>query len=74
MPFAPVYAAGALCELLCRPLGIEPPLYRRRVDFFRKDRSFDIGRAQEELGFDPDTGPREGLRKTARWYEREGLL
>ena len=24
--------AGAACEALCVPFGIEPPIYRRRVD------------------------------------------
>lgn len=74
IPFLPVYAAGAICEFVCRPLGIEPPLYRRRVDFFRKDRAFDISRAEDELSFEPKVTPEEGLRRTARWYRQEGLL
>ena len=35
-----------LCEAVCAPFGIEPPLYRRRVDFFTKSRAFDISRAR----------------------------
>src|SRR5665647_1227855 len=31
LPVWPFYYAGALCEKVCEPLGIEPPLYRRRV-------------------------------------------
>src|SRR6058998_1770536 len=31
LPVWPVWTAGALCEAICRPLRIEPPLYRRRV-------------------------------------------
>ena len=38
--------AGALCEAVCAPFGIEPPIYRRRVDFFTKSRAFDITRAR----------------------------
>jgi hypothetical protein len=45
LPVWPVWLAGALCEAVCVPLRIEPPLYRRRVDFYRKSRAFDISRA-----------------------------
>ncbi|MCB0109668.1 MAG: NAD-dependent epimerase/dehydratase family protein, partial [Caldilineaceae bacterium] len=53
LPVMPLYLAGFACELLCKPLGIAPPLYRRRVDFFRKDRAFSIQKAQTQLGFAP---------------------
>lgn len=74
IPATPVYVAGALCELVCRPLGINPPLYRRRVDFFRKPRAFSIEKAQEVLGFSPKVDLAEGLQLTATWYEGQGLL
>lgn len=73
-PVMPVYVAGALCEMICKPLGIDPPLYRRRVDFFRKSRCFDIAKARRELGFEPKTDLRTGLRLTARWYQEQGWL
>ena len=74
LPVMPLYLAGWLCELACRPFGIDPPLHRRRVDFFRKTRSFDIGRARRELGFEPRVGLEEGLARTVAWYRAEGLL
>lgn len=74
IPLAPVYAAAFLCELICRPLGIEPPLYRRRLDFFTKDRAFDISKARKDLGYNPQVSLREGLSRTARWYKEQGLL
>lgn len=74
LPVWPVWAAGAVCEAVCAPFGIEPPLYRRRVDFFTKSRAFDIARARRELGYDPQVGLREGLRRTLEWYRREGWL
>jgi nucleoside-diphosphate-sugar epimerase len=73
-PVTPVYVAGVLCELLCKPLGIQPPLYRRRVDFFRKTRCFDIAKAARELGFSPRTTLRTGMGLTAAWYRQQGLL
>jgi nucleoside-diphosphate-sugar epimerase len=74
VPLWPVYLAAVACETLCRPLGIEPPLYRRRLDFFTKDRAFDIGKARSELGYAPAVPLEEGLARTARWYAAEGML
>jgi nucleoside-diphosphate-sugar epimerase len=74
IPATPIYVAGALCELVCRPLGISPPLYRRRVDFFRKNRAFSIEKAHRVLGFSPKVDLEEGLQRTATWYEEQGLL
>jgi nucleoside-diphosphate-sugar epimerase len=73
-PVTPVYFAGFACELLCKPLGINPPLYRRRVDFFRKTRCFDISKAKRQLGFKPKTALRNGLTLTVEWYQKQGWL
>jgi nucleoside-diphosphate-sugar epimerase len=73
-PVWPVWLAGAACEALCAPFGIEPPLYRRRVDFFTKSRAFDITRAREELGYDPKVSLREGIRRTLESYRAAGWL
>jgi len=74
LPVWPVWLAGAACEAVCVPLGIEPPLYRRRVDFFTKSRAFDISRARAELGFDPKVGLDDGIRRTLGWYRERGWL
>ncbi len=74
IPLFPVYVAAFLCEMLCRPLKIEPPLYRRRLDFFTKDRAFDISKAGKGLGYSPKVSLREGLTRTAEWYKENGLL
>ena len=74
LPVWPFWTAGALCEMVCAPLGVEPPLYRRRVDFFTKSRAFDITRAREELGYAPTVDLREGIRRTLEWYRRQGWL
>jgi nucleoside-diphosphate-sugar epimerase len=73
-PVTPVYMAGFLCELLFKPLGINPPLYRRRVDFFRKTRCFDISKARRDLGFHPKTDLKTGIGLTADWYREHGHL
>ena len=74
LPVWPFWTAGALCEALCAPLGIEPPLYRRRVDFFTKSRAFDISRARAELGYRPQVGLRDGIQRTLAWYKTAGWL
>jgi len=74
LPAWPFWAAGALCEAVCAPFGIEPPIYRRRVDFFTKSRAFDITRARQELGYAPAVGLREGIRRTLEWYRGAGWI
>lgn len=74
IPLWPVYAAAVLCETVCRPLGIEPPIYRRRLDFFTKDRAFDISKARRELNYNPTVPLKEGLTRTALWYKENGWL
>jgi dihydroflavonol-4-reductase len=74
LPVWPFWLAGAACEAVCVPLGIEPPLYRRRVDFFTKSRAFDISRARAELGFAPQVGLTDGIQKTLAWYREHGWL
>jgi nucleoside-diphosphate-sugar epimerase len=73
-PVWPVWTAAAVCEAVCVPFGIEPPLYRRRVDFYTKSRAFDITRARQELGFAPRVGLREGIARTLAWGREHGLV
>ena len=74
LPVWPFWTAGLLCEMICVPLRIEPPLYRRRVDFYTKSRAFDTTRARTELGFAPKVDLEEGIHRTADWYRSEHLL
>ena len=74
LPVWPFWAAGAVCEALCAPFGIEPPIYRRRVDFFTKSRAFDISRARAELGYAPQVSLRQGIQRTLVWYKQQGWL
>jgi nucleoside-diphosphate-sugar epimerase len=74
LPVWPVWIAGAICEAICAPFGIEPPLFRRRVDFFTKSRAFDITRARTEIGYAPVVTLREGIRRTLDWYRAHGWI
>jgi dihydroflavonol-4-reductase len=74
LPVWPFWIAGAACEAACAPFGIEPPLYRRRVDFYTKSRAFDISRARQELGYGPKVGLRDGIARTLAWYGQQHWL
>ncbi len=73
-PFTPMLIIGHIVEKLCKPFGITPPIFPRRVDWFRQVRAFDITKARTDLGYVPRVGLDEGLRKTAEWYKSEGYL
>ncbi len=74
IPVAPVWLAGLVCEMICRPLRIKPPIFRRRVGFFTHNRAFDLSKAREMLDYHPKVDDREGIRETVRWYKAQGLI
>ena len=74
LPMGPMLAAAAATESACRPLGIQPPLHRRRMDFFKKSFAFQATKAADRLGYAPQIGFRDGAERTARWYESIGAL
>ena len=73
-PILPLIVAGHICERLCKPFGINPPIFPRRVDWFRQVRAFRIDKARRQLGYSPKVGIDEGLRLTGQWYKENGYL
>lgn len=74
VPAAPLRWAAALCEAACVPLGLEPPLHRRRVDFWTKSRAFSIEKARRLLGYAPAVDLDEGVARTAASYREAGWI
>jgi nucleoside-diphosphate-sugar epimerase len=74
VPAWPLQAAGALVEALCVPFGIDPPLHRRRVDFWTKSRAFTTEKARRLLGYEPRVSLEEGIARTAASYREAGWL
>lgn len=74
IPAWPLEWAGDLCEAVCVPLGIEPPLHRRRVEFWTKSRAFSIEKARRLLGYAPQVELEDGIARTAAWYREAGWL
>ncbi len=74
LPLAPMLLLATICEKVCVPLGMEPPLHRRRLSFFQNNRAFSIEKAKTILGYRPHTSLRDAIRKTIAWYEEQGWL
>lgn len=74
LPAGPLQLLGDLVEAVCVPLGLEPPLHRRRVDFWTKSRAFSIEKARRLLGYAPRVDLEEGIGRTAAWYREAGWL
>lgn len=74
VPIWPVVAAGHALQAVCAPFGIAPPIFPRRVDWYRQNRAFKIESAKRDLGYSPRVGLDEGLRRTYQWYRAERML
>jgi dihydroflavonol-4-reductase len=74
IPVWPVKLAGLMCESVCVPLRIDPPLHRRRVAFFTHHREFDCSKAARLLGYAPGVTAKIGVGRTADWYRAAGHL
>jgi nucleoside-diphosphate-sugar epimerase len=74
---APLFAflfLATIMETILRPLGIQPPLHRRRMDFFKKSFSFSKKDTLRHLGFEPKVTFSEGVSKTIKWYKELSML
>lgn len=74
LPVRPMQILGDVCEAICTKIGVEPPIFRRRVDFFTKSRHFTSAKAREQLGFMPEKELQEELLDIINSYRNLGLL
>jgi nucleoside-diphosphate-sugar epimerase len=74
LPLAPMLGVAAVVEDISAALGIDPPIYRRRMDFFHSDSEFDTSRARRVLDWEPKVDLREGIGRTLEDYRRTGAL
>ena len=74
LPLKPMLAAAAAVEDVCQALHLDPPIYRRRMDFFTSDSAFDTARARRLLAWAPLVELDEGARRTYEDYRKSGLL
>jgi dihydroflavonol-4-reductase len=73
-PLWPFMLLATVMEQTLRPLGIQPPLHRRRMDFFTKSFRISTTHARDLIGFEAQTSFAEGTRRTAEWYRQQGML
>lgn len=74
LPVAPVMALAHVTQAICKPLGVEPPLFPRRVAFFLKHRAYDISKARDVLGFEPKADFADEVRDIIADYRQSGDL
>ena len=74
LPLAPMLGLAAVVEDVCGALAIEPPIYRRRMDFFYSDSEFDTARARRVLQWAPQVDLEDGIRRTLEDYRRTGAM
>jgi nucleoside-diphosphate-sugar epimerase len=74
IPILPVKMIGSLCEAIFKPLRIEPPIHRRMINIFTKNRAYDISKAKNDLGYSPTVDLDTGILRTIEWYRIEGYI
>lgn len=67
LPLVVGKVAGSALQFVYQPLGKQPPISRRSIDFFIKDNAYDISKARRELGFCPQVELWAGLTETLAW-------
>jgi nucleoside-diphosphate-sugar epimerase len=70
LPFGLAYAAGFMAEVIGRVIRLKRPphITRYAVGLVGRPTRFSIGRARDQLGWQPRVGAREGLRRALEWY------
>jgi nucleoside-diphosphate-sugar epimerase len=74
LPLWPFYLSADISSAIFPRLGLRPPIYRRRVDFYTKDRKFDNRKVHKLLGYTPKKCNEAGFAETVRWYQDKGLI
>lgn len=68
------WVSAAVIETAFKHVKARPPVFRRRLSWFKTNRWFQIDRARQELGYEPRVPLATGLEKTAAWYRENGYL
>jgi dihydroflavonol-4-reductase len=68
LPVFPVWLASVACEAIWAPFNAPPPLFRRRLGFFTRNRAFDLSKAKAHLGYVSRWDNSTGIANTIDWY------
>ena len=74
VPLTVMWPTCFLVERVWGVMGKEPPFSTRSLKFFTESSAFDISKAKNILGFQPEVDIRTGMDLTAKQFTTEGLL
>ncbi len=74
IPLAPMMLVATMMQAALRPLGVQPPLHPRRMNFYRKSFDFSMDEVRAMLGLKPSVDFKIGVAQTAHWYREQGIL
>ncbi len=74
MPKALMYPLAILVEFMFKIMRKEPPFSRRSLLFFLNNYRYDISKAKNELGYEPEISLDQGLKITHDWIIDNGIL
>jgi dihydroflavonol-4-reductase len=74
LPLGPMLMTAAVVEDVCRALKLDPPIYRRRMDFYTSDSAFDTTLARRLLAWSPAVELADGVERTYQAYQAAGEL
>ncbi|MBQ7666649.1 MAG: NAD-dependent epimerase/dehydratase family protein [Kiritimatiellae bacterium] len=74
LPFYPMYWLSFAVEAIWKFLPGDPPIFPRRVDWYRQNRGFVIDKARRELEYEPKVKLDEGLKLAYDWYRAHKYL
>ncbi len=73
LPAAPLHVYRILDRMAVALIGHQLPR-ADRLALFLGDRTFDISRARQELGYVPRIGTKDTIRRMAEWFRTQGYL
>jgi nucleoside-diphosphate-sugar epimerase len=76
VPYKPMEILAVCVEKIWKLFKFkkQPPIYKRRVAFFKKSRAFSIKKARTLLGYNPKIDLKTGIHLTAQWYIQNGYI
>lgn len=74
LPVRPMQWLGSACEAVCTPLRVQPPIFRRRVDFYTKNRCFNGTKAATQLDFAAEKTYQQEIIEIIDWYWKNGRI
>lgn len=66
--------AASIEEKILTTLHLKPIVTKRNIEMIIHDRIYDISKAKDEIGYEPQVSMEEGIRIVVNWYLEKGLI